>query len=77
MGHEEHESTREPFKYGKFVSQLQPDIKTTIRLFERIKPKICRQRMYMIFNQIYSNEEMLPKYTFTFTHTHTLADIHI
>ena len=30
---------------------------------ERIHTKICRQRMFILFNQICINEEMLPKYT--------------
>ena len=50
---EEDKSTWEPVKYGKFVCQFQPDIKTTIQWFDRIETKICRLRLSVIFNYIY------------------------
>ena len=58
MAQECSESTWEPVKYGKFISQFQPDIITSIQQFERIK--ICRKRMSIIFDQMCLNEEMLP-----------------
>ena len=77
MALEEHQSTWEPVKYGKFVSQFLLDIKTTIQQFERIETKICRQRLSVIFNQICLNEEMPPKYTLTHTHTYIYIYIYI
>ena len=56
------------FKYGKFVSQFQPDIKTNIQWFERIETKIWRQRLSVIFHQIYLNKETLPIHAHTHTH---------
>ena len=53
MPREESESIWEPVKYGKFISQFQLDILKSIQQFERIKIKICRQKMSIIFNQIY------------------------
>ena len=71
MAREGHESTREPVKYGKFINQFQPDIKTNIWRFEKIETKISSQRLSVIFNQLCLNEEIWPKYTyFKYTHTH-------
>ena len=74
MTREGNESTWEPVRYGKFASQFHPDIKTTIRQFERIETKIYSQ-LSIIFNQIYLNEEMLPKFTHTQTYTHTRTHV--
>ena len=71
MAQERQESNWEPVKYGKFVNQFQPDIKTTIWRFERIEMKICRQTLSVILDQMCLNEEMLPKSTLSHTHTHT------
>ena len=65
----ENENIWEPVKNGKFVSQFQPDIKTTIWRFERIERKIFRRTMSIIFNQIYI-------YIYIYTHTHTHACTH-
>ena len=54
------ESTREITNSGRFINQFPLNIISSIRQFERINKKICRQKM---FNQICINEEMLPKYT--------------
>ena len=54
--------------YGRFINQFPPNIIRSIRQFERINKKICRQKMSILFNQIVINEEMLQKYTHTHTH---------
>ena len=64
MAQKEHKSTWEAVKYGKYVCEFQPDIKTTIRRFERMEIKICRQILLVIFNPICLDEEMQPKYTY-------------
>ena len=58
------ESTWKPVKYEISIKQFQPDIITSIRRFERIEIKTCRQRMSIIFNQTCLNKEMLPKYKY-------------
>ena len=47
------ESTREITNYGRFINQFPPNIIRSIRQFERINKKICRQKMSIMFNQIY------------------------
>ena len=54
MAREGHGSTWESVKYGKFVGQFQPDIKT-IRPFERIETKIFRVSLSVISNHIYQS----------------------
>ena len=39
--------------YGRFINQFPPNIVRSIRQFERINKKICRQKMSLMFNQIY------------------------
>ena len=68
-------STMEPINNRRFINQFSPDIIKLIRQFERIKTKIWRQKVSIMFNQIFINEEMLPKYTHT--HTYTQAYIYI
>ena len=60
------ESTWEINNYGKYINQLLPNTMRSIRQYERINKKICRQKMCIIFNEICINEEMLPKYTYIY-----------
>ena len=62
------ESTWEITNYGKFINQFPPNIIRSIQQFERISKKICRQKMSLMFNQIYI-------YTHTHTHTHTHREL--
>ena len=52
MAQDGSKSTWEPINYIKFISQSQPDIITSIWQLERIKAKICRQKMSILFNQM-------------------------
>ena len=54
------ESTWEITNYGRFINQFPSNIIRSIRQFERINKKICKQKMSIMFNQICINEEMLP-----------------
>ena len=47
------ENIRETINYERFINQFPPDIIRLIHQLERINIKICRQKMSMIFNQIY------------------------
>ena len=49
--------------YRRFISHFRMDIITSIRRLERIKTKIWRQKMFILFYQI-CLEEMLPKYIY-------------
>ena len=62
--------------YGRFINQFSPDIIKSMKRLERINTKMCRQRMFILFNEICINEEM-PKYTHTHTHTHMYIYIYI
>ena len=50
--------------YGKYINQFLPKTIKSIRQYERINKKICRQKMSIMFNKICINEVMLPKYTY-------------
>ena len=65
------ESTWNQLIMEVFFSHFWLYIKTSIQQLEKIKTKICRHKISILFNQICLNEEMLPKYTHTHTHTHT------
>ena len=39
--------------YGRFINQFPLNIIRSIRQFEWINKKICRQKVSIIFNQIY------------------------
>ena len=71
------ESTWEINNYGKYINQFLPNTIKSIRQYERINKKICRQKMSIIFNEICINEEMRQKHTHTHTHTHTYIYIYI
>ena len=47
------ESTWEITNYGGFINHFPPNIIRSIRQFERINKKTCRQKMSIMFNQIY------------------------
>ena len=46
-------STREPINYERFIKQYPPDIRKLMRRLQRINKKLCRLRMFILFNQIY------------------------
>ena len=71
------ESTWEINNYGKCINQFPPNTIKSIRQYERINKKICRQKMSIMFKEICINEEMLPIYRHTHTHTHTHIYIYI
>ena len=60
------ESSRDKYNYGQYKNQFPPNTIKVIREFERIQKKICRHKMSIMFNEIYINEEMLPKYTYVY-----------
>ena len=59
-------STRDTYNYGQYLNSIPPNTIKVIREFERIQKKICRLKVSIIFNEICSNEEMLPKYTYIY-----------
>ena len=60
------ESTWEITNYGRFINQFPPNIIRSIRQFERINEKMCKQKMSIMFNEIYLNDEMLPIYIYIY-----------
>ena len=60
------ESTWETTNYGRVIKQFPSNIIRSTRQFKRINKKICKQKMSIMFNQIYINEEMLPKYIYIY-----------
>ena len=46
------ESTWEINNYGKYINQFPPNIIKSIRQYERINKKMCRQKMSIMFNEI-------------------------
>ena len=56
------ESIWEINNYAKYINQFPPNTIKSIRQYERINKKICRQKMSIILNEICINEEMLPIY---------------
>ena len=77
MAQDRTESIVEPINHERFINQFPPDTIKSMRELEKINPKMCRQRMSLLFNQVYINEEMLPKHTHTHTHIHTRACIYM
>ena len=55
IAHDRYESTWDNF--GKFIYQFQPKIKTFIRKLERILIKLCRENVFLLFNQTSLNEK--------------------
>ena len=60
------ESTRDTYNYGQYLNQFPPNTIKVILEFEWIQKKICRHKMSIMFNKIFINEEMLPKYTYIY-----------
>ena len=60
------ESTRDTCNYGQYLNQFPPNTIKVIREFERVKKKICRHKISIMFNEICIDEEMLPKYTYIY-----------
>ena len=58
------ESIWEINDYVKYINQFPPNTMKSIRQYERINKKICKQKMSIMFHEICINEEMLPKYTY-------------
>ena len=56
------ETTWDIYNYRKYTNQFPPNSIKAIRQYERINKKICRQKIYIMFNE---------RYTHTHTHTHT------
>ena len=46
------ESTRDTYNYGQYLNQFPPNTIKVIREFERIRKKICRNKMSIMFNEI-------------------------
>ena len=47
------ESTWEINNYGKYINQFPSNIIKSIRQYERINKKMCRQKVSIIFNEIF------------------------
>ena len=60
------ESTWDINNYGKYINQFPPNTRKSIRQYEKINKKICRQKMSIMFNKICIDEEMLPIYIYIF-----------
>ena len=52
------ESTWDIYNYGKCINQFPPNTIKAIRQYEWIKRKICRQKMSIMFNEIYICTQM-------------------
>ena len=53
MAQSQAESTWKINDYGRYINQFPPNIIKSIRQYERINKKICRQKMSIKFNEIY------------------------
>ena len=60
------ESSRDTYNYGQYINQFPPNTIKAIREYEWIQKKICRQKMSIMSNEIYINEEMLPIYIYIY-----------
>ena len=47
------ESTWDIYNYGQYINQFPPNTIKAIQQYERINKKICRQKMSIMFNEIY------------------------
>ena len=52
MAQSQAESTWEMNNYGRYINQFPPNIINSIRQYERINKKICRQKISITFNEI-------------------------
>ena len=77
MAQDRAENARVTISYWIFFNQFPTDTIKSIRRRERTYPKMCRQNMSVLFNEICINKEILPKYTHTYTQTNTRTHIHI
>ena len=66
MAQSQAESTRDTYNYGQYVNQFLPNTIKAIQEYEQIQKKICRQKMSIMFNEIWINEEMVPKYIYIY-----------
>ena len=55
------ESTEEPINHERFINQFPPDTIKLMQQLEKINTKMCRQKMFVLFDQICINKEILPK----------------
>ena len=54
--------------FAKLIHQLQPKTKTLVWELEGILIKLYRQNVFLLFNQTYLNEELLPNiYIYIYT----------
>ena len=53
MAQSQVESTWEINNHGKYINQFPLKIIKSIRQYEKINKKICRQKMSIMFNEIY------------------------
>ena len=59
---------------GKYINQFPLNTIKSIRQYERINKKICRQKMCIIFNEICINEETLPIYIYIYIYIYISGD---
>ena len=70
------ESTRDTYKYGQYITEFALNTIKAIRQYEGIQKKICRQKISIMFNEIYINEEILPIYIYIYIYIYiTSTDI--
>ena len=50
-------------KFGEFIYQFKPEMRTLVKKLERILIKLYRQHVSISFNQTCLNEGMQPNYT--------------
>ena len=62
IAYERSECARKNF--GKFIYQFQPETKTLIKKLERIFLKLYLQYVFLLYNETYLNERLLPNYTY-------------
>ena len=73
MAQDRTESNKEPINHKRDINQFPLNAIKLMQWHEKINIKMCRQRMSILFNQIFIKEERLPKHT----HTHTYIYIYI
>ena len=47
------ETTRDSYNYGQYINQFPPNTIKAIRQYQRIQKKLCRQKMAIMFNEIW------------------------
>ena len=48
------ESTRDTYNYGQYINRFPPNTIKAIRQYERIQKKIYRQKMSIMFKEIFA-----------------------